>query len=72
MHHSRLAAGQKPIGELPAAEQPQNKTSKLCPPEQRDRAVRPAMDTHDDDQSEAAALTAIADRSGRPPDTLRT
>jgi transposase-like protein len=72
MHHSRLAAGQKPIGELPAAEQPQNKTSKLYPPEQRGRAVRPAMDPREKDQSEVAALTAIAGRSGWPADTLRT
>ena len=47
------------------------KTSKPYSPEFRERAVRLLLEHRDDYQSEAAALTAIADKLGCSPDSLR-
>ena len=47
------------------------KTSKPYSPEFRERAVRLAMEHRDNYQSESAVLTAIADKLGCSPDSLR-
>ena len=47
------------------------KTAKPYSPEFRERAVRLVMEHRDEYQSEAAALTAIASKSGCSPDSLR-
>ena len=48
------------------------KTSQPYSPEFRERAVRLAMEHRDGYQSEATALTAIADKLGCALDSLRT
>ena len=50
-------------------EQTQKKTSKPRSPEFRERAVRLVLEPRDEDQSEAAALTAIAGKLGCSPDS---
>ena len=47
------------------------KTTKPYSPKFRERAVRLAMEHRDNYQSDAAALTAIADKLGCSPDSLR-
>ena len=47
------------------------KTAKPYSPEFREPAVRLAMEHRDEDQSEAAALMAIAGKLGCSPDSLR-
>jgi len=50
-------------------EHKQKKTSKTYSPEFRERAVRLVMEHGDEYQSEAAALAAIAGKSGCSPDS---
>ncbi len=60
----------KALGELSIMEQTQKKkTAKKYSPEFRERAVRLVMEHRDEYQSEAAALTAIAGKSGCSPDS---
>jgi transposase len=62
----------KTLGELPVMEDKQKKKiTKPYSPEFRERAVRLLMEHRDEYQSEAAALTAIAGKSGCSPDSLR-